>query len=72
MKYEIHQQTYVSYFLSTRHSDARGSRNHFFFFFCFSVSGLSLILSQRDEFAMGYVSTWMGDRLSSRPAMGCI
>ena len=21
---------------------------------------------------MGYVSTWMGDRLSSRPAVGCV
>ena len=35
---------------------------------CGTVMTISLVT----EGAMGYVSTWMGDRLSLGPAVGCI
>ena len=33
---------------------------------------MSICLLTEVKAAMGYVSTWMGDRLSSRPDVGCV
>ena len=66
------------YFLSASSREAHVSRNHLFCLFLsvdfhkFQCSVMSICLFTEVIRAMGYVSTGMGDRLSSGPAMGCV